>query len=338
MTNFQIPIFLENMPFNLKADLETLSRLAFNWSEQARDLVREFCTLSESSKRHPDFHLVDEFYPWLLTPLTVWPIDLDGLGRHLLRQVNAGRRIESASKLLLAQLGPPPPTFTQEAVAIQEHDVKAGNYERFINQQVKFDMIEKELTHNEAFLEAWNAIKLQFDVEEYRNYRGIIRRRMVQERNFRTSLKFSWNRKRERFQEVFDVFCHRWSLWGMVHDNPMLLKLSVNLTPFGTMIVVPNYWSFDAKRDLNWKAINALHRIRGIRRQGAKLSEIKQANRVEAKRAKAFWVEAESIGLRGGKRVEWVMSKLGWHPGTDESRLKRLLRETRRKGERRDPI
>jgi hypothetical protein len=34
-------------------------------------------------------------------------------------------------------------------------------------------------------------------------------------------------------------------------DRPLLLKLSVNLTAFSTMIEVPKYWSFDPKRNLN---------------------------------------------------------------------------------------
>ncbi len=33
-------------------------------------------------------------------------------------------------------------------------------------------------------------------------------------------------------------------------DEPLLMKLSVNITPHGTMIFIPAYWSFDAKRDV----------------------------------------------------------------------------------------
>ena len=40
----------------------------------------------------------------------------------------------------------------------------------------------------------------------------------------------------------------------MEGEKPLLLKLSVNLTPFSTLIEVPKYWSFDPKRDLTWGA------------------------------------------------------------------------------------
>jgi len=61
----------------------------------------------------------------------------------------------------------------------------------------------------------WERLKGEFAVEKYRNARGVIRRRRVEERNFRASdWKFSWRREAERFQLVFDAFCHRWDCMG----------------------------------------------------------------------------------------------------------------------------
>src|SRR5206468_10075651 len=128
------------------------------------------------------------------------------------------------------------------------------------------------------FKAEWGRLKTEFAVEEYRNPAGIIRRRMVQERNFRPAgWKFSWETEEQRFQNVFDAFCHRWDRYGMEGDKPLLLKLSVNLTPFSTMIEVPRYWSFDPKRDLKWGAVTKLHRMREVRRQGPKLSPSRAA-------------------------------------------------------------
>jgi hypothetical protein len=84
------------------------------------------------------------------------------------------------------QLGSPPPASTQTVVAQQEHQVQVGNYEPLIKQQHKFDAMEKELGQNLEFNADWNAIKMQFDVVRFQNHKKIIRRRMVQERNFRS--------------------------------------------------------------------------------------------------------------------------------------------------------
>jgi hypothetical protein len=97
-------------------------------------------------------------------PLTLWPIDLNGLGHHLLKLVRLGTRFDAKTKLLLAQLGSPPPASTQTVVAQQEHQVQVGNYEPLIKQQHKFDAMEKELGQNPEFNTSWSAIKARFDV------------------------------------------------------------------------------------------------------------------------------------------------------------------------------
>ena len=151
---------------------------------------------------------------------------------------------------------------------------------------------------------------------------------MMQERNFRPKdWKFSWETEKERFQVVFDAFCHRWNLYGVERDRPLLLKLSVNLTPFSTMIEIPKYWSFDPKRDVKWGAVTKLHRMREVRRQGPKLSPGGSARRGEAERARSLWEEATRAGLKGDKRNQWVMGKLGWDARTDESKLRRLVKK-----------
>src|SRR5438046_218374 len=106
---------------------------------------------------------------------------------------------------------------------------------------------------------------------------------MVSERNFRPDdWNFSWRSTDDRFDNVFDAFCHKWTLYGMERDKPLLQKLSVNVTPYGTMIVIPRYWSFDFNRDLKWRSITRLHHSREVPRQGAKLVANQSARRTQA--------------------------------------------------------
>src|SRR5208337_2957842 len=101
----------------------------------------------------------------------------------------------------------------------------------------------------------------------------LIRRTMNVERNLRPSFSVNLHRRNDVFQAAFDAFCLRWNLFGVQNDEPLLLKLSVNLTPYGTMIHIPAYWSFDPKRDIRWDAIAKLHRTRVHGRQGSVLAE-----------------------------------------------------------------
>ena len=119
---------------------------------------------------------------------------------------------------------------------------------------------------------------------------------MVQERSFRPrGWEFSWRTQRNRFDAVFDAFCHRWILYGMEGDRPLLQKLSINVTPFGTMIFIPRYWSFDQKRDLRWGAIMKLHRSRGVPRQGEKLGLGEVAEVQQAFKVRKLWQQSKKI-------------------------------------------
>jgi hypothetical protein len=379
------------MESELKGDLKRFGKMAFVRAADCTEAIRRFHSLkskvermSPKSKVQPpsskalrrsrslkskkgkaiekrqgaDFELLNTVYKWVFVPMSIWPVDVRGLCLHLLDCVESGRRVDERARLLCEYLGEAPAESVCKGISEYEHAVKAGSYESLIEAQYKFDLIETELEENPEFKADWERLKGEFAVEKYQNVRGVIRRRRVEERNFRGSdWKFSWRTEAERFQLVFDAFCHRWDLYGMEgvrkiprskiqapnrrmdrsskeSDNvgeeweykPLLLKLSVNLTPFSTMIEVPRYWSFDPKRDLKWGAVTMLHRMREVRRQGPKLSPSRAARQEEAALARRLWREATRAGLKGDGRKAWVMERLGWDVRTDESRLRRLLK------------
>jgi hypothetical protein len=137
-----------------------------------------------------------------------------------------------------------PSERTRCAVSEHEHAVQHGNYESLIRSRYKYDQVEQELAHHEEFQSHWNAIKAQFDVTKFADRKGIIRRRLVAERSMREDWAFRCRRTEDRFHAVFAAFCQRWNLYGMRRDRPLLLKLTSNLTPFGTMIFYSSLLEF----------------------------------------------------------------------------------------------
>jgi hypothetical protein len=105
-----------------------------------------------------------------------------------------------------------------------------------------------------------------------------------------------------------------------------VLKLSVNLTPYGTMIFIPAYWSFDPKRDIHWREVSKLHRARGQHRQGLVMAENAEQRRKDAARLAVLDRKAKALGLRGAKRHEFLCHGLGLDPRTDPKRLASLRR------------
>jgi hypothetical protein len=316
------------MNAELKTDLDRLAALAYHRLEWSGEIVRKFHRRRKAFALHADFAFLEKAFAWLFVPLTLWPVDLDGLVREAMARIEGGKRLSEEMRLLISLLPPLPDAKAQAAAMRHEHAVQHGNYESLIHAQHKFDSMEKQLASNPAFQADWQAIRARFDTAKFQDYKQIIRRRMVAERSLRSDLAFRWNTKAARFQAVFDVFCQRWNLYGMMGDKPLLLKLTANLTPFGTMIFIPAYWSFDPKRDLNWHAITALHKARGVLKQGPKLSANQLAQKREAERAAQLMAEAAGRGLKGEARTSWVMQQLGWDSRTDERKLRRLLKFT----------
>jgi len=311
---------------SLAADLEKLKSYAFHQAEYSADLVKRLHGLLRKSKSNPDALLLERLYHWLLCPVSLWPVNLDVIGRHVEKTLRQRGRLDECTYSLLSMLGAPPKESVQIAVARHEHEVRAGNYDSVIHADYKFNYKEQALLNDAAFVQDWKRIKTLFDVKKYQDHKRLIRRQMVQERDFRPDWDIDWKKDEDRFRSVFNAFCLKWNLYGMEGDRPLLLKLTVNLTPFGTMIFIPAYWSFDYKRDLKPKSLAALHKARGVERQGPKLGPNKLSRQEEAERVKSLWDLATKSAMKGKARTHWVMGQMGWHPGTDESRLKRLLK------------
>lgn len=314
------------MNAGLPSDLKRLETLAFHRKETGADLIRKFHALPAKCRRHPDYPRLARLSRWWLAPTTLWPVDVDGFGRLVLETIRKGRRLGAEARLLLDLLGDAPSEVTQQVVSQHEHAVQHGEYESLLHAPHKHNFKQSEIEHDPRLAAEWKEFKRLFDVKRYQNYKGIIRRRMVQERDFRPELAFRWRTAEEKFREAFDTFCQKWNLYGMLKDWPMVLKMTVNLTPFGTMIFIPAYWSFDPKRDFKWQVITELHRARGVARQGAKLGLNRLERQEEARRARLLMEQARAQGLRGDRKTLWVMTKLGWDLRTDESRLRRLLK------------
>jgi hypothetical protein len=244
-----------------------------------------------------------------------------------LGRLSVGKPLDKEMRLLLEILPAPPGEEVCAVVARHEHEVQRGQYEGLVTTTAKFDATEKAAALDPALNREWLRIKELWEVHLYCDHKGVIRRTLTTERNLRHSFSVNWKKRAERFQAVFDAFCLRRNLYGMQGDKPLLIKLSVNLTPHGTMIFVPAYWSFDPKRDVRWDGVMKLHRARAPKKQGAVLAEGLEHRRSMAGKLKTLDVEAKRLRLRGSKRHAFLCDGLGLVEGTDPKRIARLRNE-----------
>jgi hypothetical protein len=215
---------------SLQSDLKRLAALAYHRLENSKDLVEKFHRLRRADR---DSRYLQKVYDWIFIPITLWPINIERLFRAALDRAARGRRLDTTMILLIDLLPSLPSNRTQRAVSEHEHSVQRGNYERLIRARHKYDHVESQLVRDPEFQAQWNSIKQHFNVKTFADHKGIIRRRLVTERSMREHWPFRWAKTADRFHAVFDVFCQHCNLYGMRGDQPLLLKLTANLTPFG---------------------------------------------------------------------------------------------------------
>ena len=313
---------------SLREDLRRVRAMSFRHGDKCGDLVQRFHASRPSINGHLHEGLLAKIYSWLLVPFSLWPIDFCGLSKHVLTLLETKVAFDEELVLLLQTIDSPPDERTRKIVGDFEADVEAGRYDKLIKRPEKFSELENDLNQDTEFTAAWEELKRHHDHKAFQNSKGVIRRRLSQERNLREGWDFDWTEKRKRFFSIFDALCHRWRLYGIEGDKPLLLKISVNPTPHGTMIVIPREWSLDPIRDLNWSAISKIHRAHGAKRQGPKLSPGRVKQREEAQEAKRLWMEARAKGHKGDARFKYVQERMHKANRGDEW-LKRLIKLTK---------
>lgn len=216
-----------------------------------------------------------------------------------------------------------------EAIIQGEHERREGLMEGTWKAGFKYEDFKARVLGHPEFRRDWKDLRESFPVESYADPDGVIRRSGLQEGSWRRPVFSDLTREEQRFRVAFDFFCWKWFLYGMHGDEPLVQKLACTLTPFGTQIFIPGYWSFDPKRDLNWAKILRLHRARGVAKQGPKLNSGRQQRQEQLRRLLEAAAEARRRGLRGESRYSFLKRAAGLTERTDDAQVRRMLREAR---------
>jgi hypothetical protein len=261
------------------------------------------------------------------------PLHLARLAQQSLETGSIGDdRLEPLLELLVQSDGAGPRegknTFRltdANAVVVSEYERALGIAEPVWKAPNKFEEYRQELLQSAEFQVDWATIRKRFPLERLRDGAGILRRSPLPERFWQLPTYPDLRTTREQFQVCFDVFCWKWFLYGMRQDEPLIDKLSVTFTPFGTQIFVPGYWSLDPSRDLDWSRILKLHRARLVPKQGVKLSTGRQQRQKELARLLEAEKTAKMKGLRGPERYAFLKKAAGLPEQTDDRQVRRLL-------------
>jgi hypothetical protein len=321
-------------------DLRRIAALAFADRKRLTELVRfrdaELPRLISARRLPKAQALFRQFLDMALQGCSVHPSDPVRLADFQRRALRGGRRPKALAvleRLLVGADGSPKSGFNAlhfahpERVVAHEHQRRTGGFEIAYRAPGKYHSHQRRVAESDEFRADWALLKKNFPVDRHRDRKGLIRRSPNPEYNWRRPGELALSRPGAAFRLAFDFFCWKWFLWGMRGDEPMVEQLFYALTPYGTQIFIPGYWSLDAARDLRWEEIKRLHAARGVPRQGEKT----EANRRELadflQRLRRADREAKSRGLRGETRYDFLKTAVNLTRETDNAQIRRWLRE-----------
>jgi hypothetical protein len=201
----------------LDLDLKKLESRAYHIAEWAEEVLRRYHAVIPNSEGEAVKRL-QVLYRWIFVPSTLWPFNVQDVLGDCLTALEKGKRLNSRHCLLVDLLPEPPDETICTAVADHELHVQKGTYENLVRTQAKYSQAELAVTVDPQLQSQWARIKAEFDVEIYRDYKGVIRRTMGAERNMRPSFSVNMRSRENVFRAAFDAFCLRWNLYGMQHD------------------------------------------------------------------------------------------------------------------------
>jgi hypothetical protein len=117
------------MDRHLEKDLVKLRELAFRRFERCNAFLNRFHILKPRIDERVDGELVWRIYDWLLVPLTLWPIDFEGVAKLLLTSIESDKELDRTFVLLLELVGPAPSQTAHEIISAFEHKIATGDYD-----------------------------------------------------------------------------------------------------------------------------------------------------------------------------------------------------------------
>jgi hypothetical protein len=318
------------MILNLDLDKQKLLGSAFTVQKDCPDILDDLYR-HLTKPGHKD--LLQQIYTakeWYISPYSGWPNDVKGLSRFICKELDAGRELDREMATLLYFIKDVPCESEQKVVAEQERHVAMGYYDPLVRDNVKYKVRFQGLIESAGFNSDLKLLLELYDLHAFASERGVVRRLMLCERGFRVSeFYFKWDKLRRRFQNVFDGFCYKHDLYGLEWRDgkwiPLLMKVTVNLTPHGLIIYIPKWMSFDLYRDLMIAEIRKLQKARGVLRQGPKISRSRADRKELAKAAYRAGESALRDDITGDDRYDFVIEKCGLRSGTDYRRVRELM-------------
>jgi hypothetical protein len=316
----------------LAEDMSFLGTLTFQKPEELEPLMTDIHAILADPELKQFHKFARTLRGWVLVPFSLWIIEFKTFGAHACKQMRIDRKLDRTVAAILGHLEALPPKMAQQLVAEREALVRQGNYDPYLTKvgKAKYQAAMKKLLADPRFKKVWDDFCSRHDLSLLADYKGVLRRLMSSERNFRPeNWKFDPTDPKSVMQAEMDCICGCFCLYGVQNGEPLLMKLTVNATPFGVMLFIPRYWSLDHCRDILWGEIKKLLKAWGVLRQGEKWSLV----RIERDHLRIAAHMANELAIKEGHkatdRLGFVSQAIGLPEDTDPANLRKLISKGR---------
>ena len=322
------------MTRNLASDQQRLSQRTFSRHRSCAKLIDQLHGFLESPKYDRYHYLLETLLEGLITPYTTWKADFKGFAEHVCRLLKQGKRLSPQIVATIQRMADVPPEPVHMILGENERGVKRGTYDPFLSggAQDKFKIYEGSLLESKEFQADFAQFLREWDVAKYYDDYKVLRRTPTGERNFHPpQWYFRGKTKKELFEYALDIFCGTWELYGIEDRDgkpfPLLQKLSINATANGLMLFIPSYWSFDFRRDINWKEFNKLQKARCGGRIGSKSASTRMEYNATLRRVAMAKAQAKALQLTGAAMYEHIRTVAKLAATVDDRVIRRWIAE-----------
>ncbi len=303
--------------------LKKVESFGFHQREKIGDLFPTVYILKNTPKYRRYHPYLEIAWGWFLIVSGIWPAEFIPITRYLVQLVEKEAPLSPAVILVWKFAAEYPPAELQALASDRQSKAHAGDYEDLLRNNDIYNAHNEQVQANPEVHKHWAMVNAIFDVSQFANEIGVVRRYIIGERGFRVDWKFDPKDPESVVRTLVTLLAYRHDLYGFQHMAPLVSKFTANPTGFGTVMMAPKYQATDVARDLNRKTFGLFPKAYGVARKGAKALVAKREREDEA-------IRTYSASLRAGDRLgadrrRFIIQEAGLPPRTEDRKIRKLI-------------
>lgn len=321
-------IDLDNDPVYQKA-LKEISSFGFHQREKIGDLFPTVYCMKQAPEYRRYWPYLKVSFDWFMIPSAIWAAEFILVTAFLVDLIKKGKPLPPALILIYMFAQKLPSKHIQKLAKQRQAMAHKGEYDDLLKNNDIYLAHCAAVHANPELGKALEMMKAVFDMDQFANEIGVVRRYIIGERGFRIDWKFDPNDPESMMRTALTLLSSQHDLYGFQKDEALIQKFTAQLTAFGTVMVSPKYQA-DFARDINRKTLGTFPRAYGVAFKGAKRIIGQREREDEAIRTCMAVLSADELGLLGKDRRLYIIEQAGLPHDIERRKIRKLANAGRK--------